>query len=41
MLYGSISHWRAQLTSGAITPTELVQEIARVTEEKNAGINRL
>ena len=39
MLYGSISHWRKQLTSGAITPTELVQELARITEEKNAGIN--
>ena len=39
MLYGSISHWRKQLTAGAITPTELVQELARITEEKNAGIN--
>ncbi|MBR3944042.1 MAG: Asp-tRNA(Asn)/Glu-tRNA(Gln) amidotransferase subunit GatA [Akkermansia sp.] len=39
MLYGSISHWRKQLTSGQITPTELVQELARITDAKNPGIN--
>lgn len=39
MLNGTISHWRKQLTSGAISPTELVQEIARAMEERNPGIN--
>lgn len=39
MLYGSISHWRTQLTNGAITPTELVQELARITEEENTKFN--
>ena len=39
MLNGTISHWRKQLTSGAISPTELVQEIARSMEERNPGIN--
>ena len=32
MLYGSISHWRKQLTSGAISPTELVQELANAMD---------
>ncbi len=39
MLYGTISHWRQELTAGNITPTELVQELARVTDAKNPGIN--
>ncbi len=39
MLTGSISHWRKQLTTGAITPTELVQEVARSIEERNPAIN--
>ncbi len=39
MLYGPISHWRQELTAGNITPTELVQELARVTDAKNPGIN--
>mgnify|MGYP003318714323 FL=1 len=39
MLNGTISHWRKQLTSGAIAPTELVQEIARSMEQRNPGIN--
>lgn len=39
MLYGSISHWRKQLTAGQITPIELVQELARITDAKNPGIN--
>ena len=39
MLYGTISHWRRELTAGNITPTELVQELARVTDTKNPGIN--
>ena len=39
MLYGSISYWRNQLTAGAITPTELVQELARITDAKNPTVN--
>ncbi len=39
MLYGSISHWRRELTAGHITPTELVQELSRITAEKNPAIN--
>lgn len=39
MLTGSISHWRKQLTTGAIAPTELVQEVARSIEERNPAIN--
>ena len=39
MLNGTISHWRKQLTGGAISPTELVQEIARSMEELNPAIN--
>ena len=39
MLNGTISYWRKQLTSGAITPTELVQETARSIEAHNPGIN--
>ena len=39
MLYGTISHWRRELTAGNITPTELVQELARATDAKNPGIN--
>ena len=39
MLTGSISHWRKQLTTGAITPTELVQEVSRSIEERNPAIN--
>ncbi len=39
MLNGTISHWRKQLTGGTISPTELVQEIARSMEERNPSIN--
>ncbi len=39
MLYGSISHWRRELSSGNITPTELVQELARITDAKNPTVN--
>ena len=39
MLYGTISHWRRELTAGNITPTELVQELARATDTKNPDIN--
>lgn len=39
MLKGSITHWRRLLTSGAITPTELVQELARSMEATNPGVN--
>ncbi|MBE6416919.1 MAG: Asp-tRNA(Asn)/Glu-tRNA(Gln) amidotransferase subunit GatA [Akkermansiaceae bacterium] len=39
MLYGSISHWRNKLKSGEITPTELVQELAKVATDKNPSVN--
>lgn len=39
MQNGTISYWRTKLTSGEISPTELVQELARITEEKNPSIN--
>ena len=39
MQHGTISYWRAKLTSGEISPTELVQELARITEVKNPAIN--
>ncbi len=39
MLKGTITHWRRLLTSGAITPTELVQELARSMEGTNPGVN--
>ncbi len=37
--FGTISHWRQQLVSGAISATELVQEIGRAIEQHNPGIN--
>ena len=39
MQHGTISYWRAKLISGEISPTELVQELARITEVKNPAIN--
>ena len=39
MLYGSISHWRNKLRNGEITPTELVQELAKATETQNPTVN--
>ncbi len=39
MHFGTISHWRRQLTSGAISPTELVDELARTMEAGNPGTN--
>ncbi|MBR5886741.1 MAG: Asp-tRNA(Asn)/Glu-tRNA(Gln) amidotransferase subunit GatA [Akkermansia sp.] len=39
MLNGTISYWRQKLTSGAITPTELVEEIDRSIQEHNPTIN--
>lgn len=39
MLKGTITHWRRLLTSGAITPTELVQELVRSMEATNPGVN--
>lgn len=35
----SVSHWRRQLTAGAITPTELVEELAHAMEQRNPRIN--
>ncbi len=37
--FGTISHWRRQLTSGAVSPTELVQELERSIRQHNPGIN--
>ncbi len=37
--FGTISHWRKQLVSGAISPTELVQELSRAIEQHNPDIN--
>ena len=39
MLKGTITHWRRLLTSGAITPTELVQELSSSMEATNPGVN--
>ncbi len=39
MHFGSVSHWRQQLVSGAISPTELVEEVSRSMEQHNPGIN--
>ncbi len=39
MYLGSISHWRQQLVSGSISPTELVEEVSRSIEQHNPGIN--
>ncbi len=39
MHLGSISYWRQQLTSAAISPTELVEEVSRAMEQHNPDIN--
>lgn len=39
MLSGTISHWRKQLQNGSISPTELVEEIARSIETRNPATN--
>ncbi len=39
MHFGSITHWRQQLSSGALSPTELVEEVSRAIEQQNPGIN--
>lgn len=39
MQNGTISYWRQQLTSGAISPVELVEELSRKMESTNPGIN--
>lgn len=39
MLNGSISYWRNLLTTGTITPTELVEELSRSMEEHNPSFN--
>lgn len=35
----TISHWRRQLVAGAVSPTELVEELARSMEQRNPSIN--
>lgn len=37
----TISHWRKQLIAKAISPTELVEELARTIEQRNPRINAL
>ncbi len=37
--FGTISHWRHQLTSGAISAPELVEEVSRAIEQHNPGTN--
>lgn len=39
MQNGTISYWRQQLTGGHISPTELVEEIARKMEAGNPAVN--
>ena len=39
MLFGTISHWRKQLTSGAISPVELVDELAAQMTAANPALN--
>ncbi len=39
MHFGSITYWRQQLTSGALSPAELVEEVSRSIEQHNPGIN--
>lgn len=39
MHIGTIAHWRQQLLNGSISPTELVEEVARHIESRNPSIN--
>ena len=39
MKFGTISHWKQQLSSGAISPVELVQELASKIEALNPSLN--
>ncbi len=39
MFFGSITHWKQELNKGAISPSELVQELATRMEASNPSIN--
>lgn len=39
MHFGTITHWRKQLCTGALSPTELVQELANHIEKRNPELN--
>lgn len=39
MISGTIRHWRQQLTSGVLSPTELVEEVYREAERQNPTLN--
>lgn len=39
MLFGTIAHWRAQLQSGAISPTELVEELDKTIAARDPQIH--
>ncbi|MGN0836049.1 MAG: Asp-tRNA(Asn)/Glu-tRNA(Gln) amidotransferase subunit GatA [Akkermansia sp.] len=39
MLFGTIAHWRAQLQSGAISPTELVEELDKAIAARDPQIH--
>ncbi len=41
MLFGSISHWKKQLTAGQVSPSELVQQLAARIESQNPALNAL
>ena len=39
MHFGTISHWRRQLCTGALSPAELVQELADTIKQHNPALN--
>ncbi len=39
MLFGSITHWKQELNKGALSPTELVQELAGRMDAGNPALN--
>ena len=39
MLFGSISHWKRQLSEGALTPAELVESLGAAMEKENPALN--
>ena len=39
MLFGSISHWKRQLSEGALTPAELVESLGTAMEKENPALN--
>ncbi len=41
MFFGSITHWKQQLQSGAVTPTQLVEQLCEQIESSNPSINAI